>query len=374
MYNRSSSTDIKLARILPMASLVILILLSGCRKDPEEIAFVPYSWEMSTPAEEEMNGQMLDSAFIIASEKGYIDGLLVVRNSKIVAEAYYNGFTKDQSHNIMSVSKSMLSAIAGLALNGNYGLDLDDKMLDFFPEYVNNDLDPRKHDITIHHLLTMQMGIERESENDYGVYSTLYNSDNWIKNTIEYPLILDPGDDMRYNTFITHLLSGVITEATGQSTLEFAHEHLFAPMGIDIDSWEQDPQGIYFGGNTMHVTPRELAAFGLLYLNGGSIRGKQIIPQAWVDQSLQPSTSFSHPNEWGDWKNYNYASLWWLGQFNGYDSFIGYGYGGQFVIVFPDLELIVVSTCNNNVPPEVTNEQEWSIFELVSRYILPALS
>ncbi|MCK4749342.1 MAG: serine hydrolase, partial [Bacteroidales bacterium] len=185
---------------------------------------------------------------------------------------------------------------------------------------------------------------------------------------------LDPGDDMRYNTFITHLLSGVITEATGQSTLEFAHEYLFAPMGIDIDSWEQDPQGIYFGGNTMHVTPRELAAFGLLYLNGGSIRGKQIIPQAWVDQSLQPSTSFSHPNEWGDWKNYNYASLWWLGQFNGYDSFIGYGYGGQFVIVFPDLELIVVSTCNNNVPPEVTNEQEWSIFELVSRYILPALS
>ena len=332
----------------------ILSLLPECNRESPDIPFVPYTWEFSTPGEAGMNKQILDSAFNFASQKDYIDGLLVVRNGKIVAEEYYNGFTKDHPHNIMSVSKSMLSAITGIALNGNYGLDLEDRMLDYFPEYVTENLDQRKHDITIGHLLTMRMGIERESEDNYGVYSGLYNSDNWIRSTIEYPLIFDPGERMRYNTFITHLLSGVITRATGQSTHAFAYENLFKPMGIDIDSWEQDPQGIYFGGNSMHVTPREMAVFGLMYLNDGVLNGAHILPAAWVEQSLQPSTSATHPNEWGDWKNYNYASLWWLGEFNGQDSFMGLGYGGQLVIIFPELDLIVVSTCKNNVHPEAT--------------------
>ena len=357
----------------PVNLVLVLLLLFGCEKEHPQISFIPYSWEMGSPAEAGMDGQMIDSAFFVASGKGYIDGLLIVKNGKIVAEEYYNSYTRDQPHNIMSVSKSMLSAITGLAINGAYGLDLDDAVLDYFPEYVTEDLDPRKHDITIHHLLTMRLGIERESADNYSVYSGLYNSDNWIKNTIEYPLIQDPGEGMKYNTFITHLLSGVITKATGQPINSFAFENLFLPMGIDIDDWEQDPQGIYFGGNSMYITPREMAVFGLLYLNNGFLNGKQIMPESWIQHTLQPSTNFTHPNEWGTWKNYNYASLWWLGQFNGYDSFMGYGYGGQFLIVFPDLNLIIVSTARHNVPPEATNEQEWSIFELVTRYILPSL-
>jgi CubicO group peptidase (beta-lactamase class C family) len=179
---------------------------------------------------------------------------------------------------------------------------------------------------------------------------------------------------MRYNTFITHLLSGVITQVTGQGTDEFATDHLFTPMGIDLDSWGKDPQGICFGGNSMHVTPREMAVFGLLYLQAGVLRGERILPSAWVEQSLSPSTSFTHPNEWGSWQNYNYARLWWLGQFAGYDSFMGYGYGGQFVIVFPELDLIVVSTAPNNVNPDTSTIQEWAIFDLVTRYILPSIS
>jgi len=336
--------------------ILIFILLPGCGEESGNNPYVPYVWEMTTPLKAGMDPQILDSAFTAASQKGYVDGLLVVKSGKIVAEQYYNDFTRDQPHNIMSVSKSMLSAITGMAFYGNYGLELEDRMLDYFPEYDSDELDPRKDQITIGHLLTMRMGIEDESAGNYGIYAGLYNSANWIKSTIEYPL------------------SGVITKATGQSTLEFAEENLFDPMGIDIDSWEQDPQGIYFGGNSMHVTPREMAVFGLLYLQHGVLKGKQIVPEEWVEHSLQPSTDLSHPNSWGTWKNYNYASLWWLGQFNGHDSFMGYGYGGQFVIVFPGLDLIVVSTCNNNVPPEATNEQEWAIFELVTRYILPSLS
>jgi CubicO group peptidase (beta-lactamase class C family) len=258
-------------------------------------------------------------------------------------------------------------------LDGPYGLDLEDKMLDYFPQYNREGLDPIKQDISIEHLLTMRMGIERESHNNYSVYSELYQSKNWIKSTIEYPLSFDPGERMSYNTFITHLLSGVIREATGQASNRFAYKHLFSHMGINVDYWEKDPQGICFGGNSMHITPREMAVFGLLYLQKGMLQGKQIIPETWVEQSLTPSTDFSHPNEWGSWKNYNYAYLWWLGQFSGYDSFMGYGYGGQFVIVFPDLDLIVVTTAKNEVPPETTTTQEWALFDLVNRYILASI-
>jgi CubicO group peptidase (beta-lactamase class C family) len=358
--------------ILPLIFLVLLI--AACSKEPGGPPFEPFIWESSTPLAEGMDPTVLDSAFILASDHGFVDGLLVVRNSKIVAEAYYNDYSKDRPHNIMSVSKSMLSAITGQVLYGQYGLELEDSMLDYFPQYNTAGLDPRKQDITIEHLLTMRMGILGEAENNYAVYSELYGSDNWIKNTIEYPLVNDPGERMRYNTFITHLLSGLITQVTGQGTDEFAADHLFTPMGIDLDSWEKDPQGICFGGNSMHVTPREMAVFGLLYLQDGVLRGERILPSARVEQSLSPSTSFTHPNEWGSWQNYNYARLWWLGQFAGYDSFMGYGYGGQFVIVFPELDLIVVSTAPNNVNPDTSTIQEWAIFDLVTRYILPSIS
>lgn len=363
----------KMKTFLPFVFLGLLALFAACSKETAEIPFEAFSWESSTPGNEGMDAAYLDSAIVLASDYGFVDALLVIRNGRLVTEAYYNGFTKDHPHNIMSVSKSMLSAIAGLAIEGPYGLDLEDKMLDYFPDYASGELDPRKQDIHIEHLLSMRMGIERESHNNYSVYSELYQSENWIRSTIEYPLVYNPGEQMRYNTFITHLLSGIITEATGEATDEFARRKLFAPMGIDIDYWEKDPQGICFGGNSMHVTPREMAAFGLLYLQKGVLKGEQIIPRAWVDQSLSPSTDLAHPNEWGSWKNYNYAYLWWLGQFSGYDSFMGYGYGGQFVIVFPDLNLIVVTTANNNVPPEATTAQEWALFDLVNEYILPSM-
>lgn len=360
--------------IFPLLLLVLAVIASACNKEPPEAHFEPFTWETSTPGEQGMDPLLLDSALILASQYGFVDGLLVIRHGKIVAEGYYNGYAADRPHNIMSVSKSMLSAITGLALYGPYGLGLENRMLDYFPQYWSDDLDPKKQDITIQHLLTMRMGIEGEAYENYSVYADLYSSENWIKNTIEYPLVYDPGEQMKYNTFITHLLSGVITEATGQGTDAFAEEHLFSPMGIDVDHWEKDPQGICFGGNSMQVTPREMAVFGLLYLQDGMLRGEQIIPESWVQQSLAPSTNFSHPNQWGSWENYNYAYLWWLGQFSGHNSFMGYGYGGQFIIVFPGLDLIVVSTAWNDVPPETTDTQEWALFDLVNQYILTSIS
>ncbi len=134
------------------------------------------------------------------------------------------------------------------------------------------DLDPRKHEITIKHLLTMQAGIDHEHNN----YSRLYSTSNWIQSAIEEALSYNPGERHSYNTFLTHLLSGIITKTAATSTYDFGQEHLFDPLRITIQDWKQSPQGIYFGGNNMFFTTRDIAILGYLYLNDGEINGVQI--------------------------------------------------------------------------------------------------
>ncbi|MFC1502389.1 serine hydrolase domain-containing protein [bacterium] len=355
-------------------SVVVSFILFILACDTNPITETPdyFVWNTTPPDMQGMDPQVLDSAFTQAQQTGYIDGLLVIRNGFIVGEDYYNGYTKKSPHTIMSVSKSFLSALTGIALQRGYIDSLEEKVLDYFPEYIFPGMDERKYLITIRHLLTMRMGIPGESEDNYGVYNSIYSSDNWIKTTIEYPLVFTPGERMRYNTFQTHLISATLTKASEMSTLDLARILLTNPMNITIDGWEQDPQGYYFGGNSMFFTPREMAVLGYVYLNGGRLNNVQIVPQEWVELTLSPSTN-NGPNEWGAWKNYNYAYLWWLGQMNSYDLFMAYGYGGQFIICFPDLDLIVVTTANNMVYPDASTIQEWAIFDIVADYVVPSI-
>jgi CubicO group peptidase (beta-lactamase class C family) len=351
----------------------LLVVVTSCGKKSVEPEQEQPLWTLSTPQAQGMNAQLLDSASTKAETSGFIDGLVVIRNGFLVAETYYNGFDKTRPHNVMSVSKSFLSAITGLALDQGYIDNLNERVLHYYPEYIYPQIDTVKYDITVRHLLTMRMGIRGEAADGYAEYMRLYNSDNWIKTTIESPLEYPPGERMSYNTFQTHLLSGIVTKATGKSTLEYANDCLFNPIKISVDSWERDPQGYYFGGNSMHFTPQEMAVLGWLYLNNGWLNGVQIVPPAWVELTLSPSTDFTHPNEWGAFKNYNYAYLWWLGEIGGYGMFMAYGYGGQLVVVFPDLNLVVVSTARHLVDPDTSNVQEWAIFDIIARYIVPAV-
>ena len=362
----------RVAGHLSRALVIALLTFAGfacCDNKPTQPTPKPL-WNSSTPEAQGMDSQLLDSAFIRAGAAGFVDGLVVIRNGFLVAERYFNGFTETTPHNVMSVSKSFLSAIVGIALEQKYIDSLDARMLDYFPEYVYPEMDTVKYRITIRHLLTMRMGIKGEDADNYAEYARLYNSDNWIKATIETPLMYLPGERMVYNTFQTHLLSGIITKTTGKSTRAYATGCLLAPMKIGVDSWEQDPQGYYFGGNSMYFTPQEMAVLGWLYLNDGRLHGEQIVPSAWVALTLSPSTNFTHPNEWGEFKNYNYAYLWWLGEMGGHAVFMAYGYGGQFVAVFPDLSVIVVSTAREQVDPATSTVQEWAIFDIIANYIV----
>ncbi|MFC2085429.1 serine hydrolase domain-containing protein [Bacteroidota bacterium] len=348
--------------------LGVFLFVACCDKNPTEGDFKEYTWNISTPESEGIDTQVLNSAFTQARKLGFVDALLVIRHGSIVAEKYFNGYDEYTPHNVKSISKSFLSAITGIAFHMGYLKNLDDKVLYYFPEYLSSVTDKKKFDITIRHLLTMRMGIERERIN----YMDIYNSDNWLRETIELPLLSDPGERMRYNTFQTHMLSAIITKATQMNTKKFARMYLTNPMNITINYWEKCPQGYYFGGNSMHFIPRAMATLGYMYLKEGRLNGKQIIPKEWVKLTLSPSTDFS-PSKWGALENYNYGYLWWLGQINNRDMYTAWGYGGQFVMVFPQLELIVVSTAGTEIYWETADTQELAILDIISEYILPSI-
>jgi CubicO group peptidase (beta-lactamase class C family) len=348
--------------------LITLPLIPSCSDDPTGPELLDGNWPVSSPELQGMDSQLLSNAFTEGENRGYVDCILVIKNGFIVAEKYYNGFNKDIAHNVKSVSKSFLSAMIGISLRDKHLMNLSLKMLDFFPEYVYSSIDPRKHNITIRDLLMMRAGIDHERNN----YGQIYNSSNWIKTTIEFPLLYNPGTTFSYNTFQTHLLSAIITKASKMSTIEFARKYLFQPMNIDVDQWQQGPQGYYFGGNNMYFTPRNMARLGYLYMHNGRLNEIQIVPEAWVDESLTNNTNFIG-SSWGDIDNINYGYLWWLGEIKNHSVFLAIGYGGQFVINFPDLNMIVVTTADNNLGWDTADNHERSILKIVADYILPAV-
>jgi len=355
-------------RILHISLLSIILFLS-CDFCPTQPRGSIFEWLFAEPNEYGLDTEQLILALDEAENHKSIYSVLVIRNGYIVAERYYRGYNKDSTFNIRSVSKSFLSAITGIAIENDI-ININDKMLDFFPEYDNLSLDPRKREITIKHLLTMQGGIDHEHNN----YSRLYGTTNWIQSAIEEPLLYDPGTTHSYNTFLTHILSGIITKESAMSTYDFGQKYLFEPLGIIIQDWKQSPQGIYFGGNNMFFTTRDMAVLGYLYLNNGEINGVQIVPHDWVQESLKNRMPVHQRGQsWGQMENGGYGYLWWLGTIKGHEAFMAIGHGGQFVICFPELDMIIATNSDAYVSWEKADENERTVLDLVANYIIPAL-
>jgi CubicO group peptidase (beta-lactamase class C family) len=210
-----------------------------------------------------------------------LHSLLVSRRGDVVFEQYYNGTRRDRPANIKSASKSVISALVGIAIERKLIPGVRAPIATWFPQLAN-DADPRKRAITVEDLLTMRSGLEGTSNRNYGAWVL---SRNWVQHALARPMFAAPGEEMEYSTGNTHLLSAIVTRASGQSTWQFANEVLGKPLGFSLPQWPRDPQGIYFGGNDMLMTPRHMLAFGELYLNGGRAGGRQVVPQQWVAKS-----------------------------------------------------------------------------------------
>jgi len=361
-----------MTKALPI-SLLCFVLIISCDYCPNQSHGNVFEWKTSTPAEQGFNAEQLNIALNEAENRSSIYSILVIRDEYIVAERYYRGHNKNSSFNIRSVSKSFLSAMTGIAVENGIINSINDKMLDFFPEYNHSELDTRKQDITVKHLLTMQAGIDSERNNNN--YSRLYNTSNWVQSTIEEPLLYNPGKKHSYNTFLTHLLSGIITKTSGMSTFKFGQDYLFDPLGITIQDWRQSPQGIYFGGNNMFFTTCDMAVLGYLYLNDGEINGMQIVPRNWVQESLKNRVPQQQQGwTWGDLSDGGYGYLWWLGEIKGYKVFLAIGHGGQFVVCFPELDMVVATNSNAYVGWNTADYNERVVLDLIANYILPAIN
>jgi len=261
--------------------------------------------------------------------------LLVQSRGRLVGERYFHGATRARRANIKSASKSVISALVGIAIARGHIRGVDETLGELLPDQLGRDADPRKRAITVEDLLTMRSGLESTSFENYGSWVT---SRNWVRDALRRPLVAEPGGPMIYSTGSTHLLSAILTRRTGASTHRFAQRALAAPLGITLRPWQRDPQGIYFGGNDMYLTPREMLRLGALYLNGGRASdGRQVVPRAWVEASLQPRTR-------SGWSGHEYGYGWWSRTSGAHRVFYAWGYGGQFIYVVPSLELVVVTT------------------------------
>ncbi len=285
----------------------------------------------------------------ITSDYGNMTGIVVLQNGITKYKNYFNGYTPDDPEHIASVTKSVFSALIGIALEKGYIKSIDQHVLEFFPDYKVVNGEETIQYITLRHLLTMTAPYKYETE----PYEQFFSSENWTKAALD----LLGGDgrigDFLYSALIgTHILSGILTNAARQSILQFASQNLFSPLGINIKNnivfhtkeeqiawyaekktsgWVVDPQGINTAGWGLCMTPVEMAKIGQLYLNRGSWEGRQIIPASWVEETTR---EHSH---WGMMK---YGCLWWI--IDGKDRvYAALGDGGNVIYINEKKNLVV---------------------------------
>jgi CubicO group peptidase (beta-lactamase class C family) len=316
----------------------------------------------------------------------YIDGMLVVRHGHLVFERSYEHdydalfagkdpqrgpynyydpdwhpyYQRGDLHTLQSVTKSVTSALIGIAIGRGEIAGVDVKMLSYFGEGEVAHVDERKRAVTLRDLLTMTAGFEWDEEtlpytdprNDCSVMEA---SHDWVKYVVDRPMAHEPGKVFRYNSGVTQILSHVLLKATGRTADEYAREHLFEPIGIERFYWKKTPTGLPDTEGGLYLTARDLARFGYLYLKDGVWNGKRILPEGWVGSTMQPLADASAEDSAG-WR---YGYQWWLvPRLGGEGAAVGdgtsaeageyvwacLGYGGQRLFVFPEHDLIAVFT------------------------------
>ena len=317
------------------------------------IIVLALAWASPAPAQ-----TSLDAVAKAAAEVPRLHSLLVSHNGTLVLERYLNGRRATQHANVKSVSKSVISALVGIALEQGHIPSVREPLATYFRDSLADSKDAAKRAITVEDLLTMRSGLESTSGRNYGAWVT---SKNWVRFALSRTLETPPGAEMEYSTGNTHLLSAILTRATKRSTWQYAQEVFGKPLGFSVARWPQDPQGIFFGGNDMLFTPRQLVTFGELYLRRGRHGDRQVVPARWVDDSWIPRGR-------SDFNDQMYGYGWWMREFAGEQSFFAWGFGGQYVFILPRLQLVVVTTSSTATGEERRGHRR-TIFGLLEQII-----
>jgi len=338
--------------LLFLATLCVLTSCGGPNYWPTN------GWRTSTPEEQGIDSQKLVAMLEEVNQRSYaVDSIMVVRNGHIMMDIYRFPFKPVSRHIVHSCAKSVISILIGIAIDRGEIEGVDQLMLDFFPETKVSNLDANKRAITIEDLLTMRTGLRCQDSYLYrwrGL-DDMRRSEDWAKYVLDLPMSERPGTRFEYCNGSSHLLSTILYRATGQTALEYAHEHLFGPLAIQDVYWPASPEGITFGWGQLSMRTHDMAKIGYLYLNEGKWDGKQIVSSTWVQMSTRSHTAATLHD--------GYGYQWWV------DSdgiYMALGYAGQYIFCLPDNDMVVVMT-------GTLHEDRFDVpARLLRQYILPA--
>jgi CubicO group peptidase (beta-lactamase class C family) len=297
--------------------------------------------------------------------------LIVCRNDTIVAEEYYYyNNCPDSIKNIMSVTKTFTGTLIGLAIDRGYIESVDDPIGKYLTGIVNftDDIKPA---ITIDQLLKMSFGHAWNGTSVSSLFEEcFFESDDILQFIIDLPLINTPGTVFNYSDGASHLLSAIITEATGMNTIDFAEQNLFDPLGITDFYWSTDDRGYPNGAAYLRIKPRDMLKFGNLILHKGSYEETQIVPEAWINEMTTTKISTNNDVLYGP----EYGYQIWLGNAGGHRYYMAMGWGGQFIFIVPDQQLVVTATCwTANLTDQQGGEHWMSIIKIIVEDIFPAV-
>jgi len=319
-------------------------------------------WLTSSPEKQGMDSKKLDQMMeLIDENEAAIDSVLVIRNGYLVFEQYRRNWKDTGKHHLQSVTKSFTSTLVGIAIEQGFIENVDQHMVDFYPERTIANLDSRKQDITIKDLLTMSEGMDwHEVDLPYdhpdNSLGQMWTKSDAIEFVLDTPMARDPGEAWNYNSGTSIVLGNIVEQVSEQDVYSFARQYLFDPIGIDSVSWDKVDSDHYHTDGGLYMVPRDMARLGYLMLRQGIWDGKQILPPDWVDEASK--THFQTTGFFG------YGYQWWTLPDDGIYS--ARGHYDQAIYVIPGADLVVIFTAN--IPDEAIHPEDGMLI----RYILSA--
>lgn len=322
-----------------------------------------------------LNYRNIDLDKIVSSKFNNNSGVIAIHKGKVVLEKYFNNHYVSNTFHVASVTKSIISALIGIAIDKGYIKSINEKILNFFPEY--NDLFNNEflQSITLKHLITMTVPYNFPDWKE--PFDKFCTAPDWIKYTLNNIDQKGSLENFKYSTEGAHLISCILTRTTHKSAREFANEHLFKPLGINVipdyqtDSydfdylfgknlkgWPHDSSGNSTGGWGLNLTLRDMALLGFLYMNKGFYNNTQIISKSWIQESTSPFT------EKNIFLTNKYGYLWWIYNYGSLQSYSAVGDGGNIISCIPEKELVVAVSAGS--PKPIDNP-----YEFIQDYIIP---
>jgi len=396
-------------RYLTILLILIHTLFFSCTKNPtaengdqliyvyQVPALVGDGWETASLQEVGMNPVLITSLMeeLLTRNDHYYHGLLIVKDGKLVLEEYFDGFDMDifgdglnlvfkefdreTLHYQASVTKSVTSILFGIALDNGFLPGVDVTVLSQCPEYAYL-ADGQRDLITVRHMLAMCSGLDWDEstyphDDPRSHHYQMLLSDDPVRFVLTLPMVAAPGASFLYNSGTTNILGDLVRRKSGLVLTEFAQQYLFGPLGIDEFEWMRflTVTDVTFASGGLYLRPRDMAKLGLLYCQDGLWNGQQLVSANWIQASTTESISL--PSSMAEpYHSYGYGYQWWLERYNsgGLDAYSGRGWGGQYIVVLPGVDLVVVFTSGAfdigtfNVP--------LMYYDIIQDYILPSLN